>query len=269
MQLRYPSAVWRPVINHSGVMILPIRGMTVHVQQGHGSLFNYFNTPATKVSSHLWLSTAGAWEQYGDFSTKMWAEAAGNPYWISVETEGYDTAPLTGEQIDALAAFYAWGMAEIGWPAQLATSPAGTGIGTHQMGGAAWGGHACPGSIRTAQREAILALSKQLHAALVTAGADRYAGRPTLRVGAGLALTRDVAECQNALNICDRLEDVKAPGRLVPDGVYGLLTQTAVRKFQVRPFGVRGPVVADGVCGPATWAKLGAVLTDMHRTVGV
>lgn len=159
---RYPGATWRPVRNHSSGFVLPPRGAIPHVQQGNGSLYARFNNPATEVSSHLWLSKLGGWEQYVDLTRKAWAEAAGNPYWISVECEGFDTEDYTPAQLAQLAKFYAWGMAVYDWPARVTDDPAGRGLGTHRMGGAAWGAHSCPGDLRASRRPAILAAARGL-----------------------------------------------------------------------------------------------------------
>ena len=134
----------------------PTRGFIPHVQQGSGSLFGMFDNPASEVSAHLWLSKGGAWEQYVDLDRRAWAQASGNPYWISVECEGFDTEDYTPIQIQRLAEFYAWGIASFGWRPQVTDDPAGYGIGAHRMGGTAWGGHTCPGDIRANRRPDIL-----------------------------------------------------------------------------------------------------------------
>lgn len=152
----YPPARYRPVANTSGAMVHPTRGLIPHVQVGNGSLFGWFNNPKSQASSHLWLSKAGAFEQYVPFDRRAWAQAAGNPFWISCECEGYDTEDYTAAQIRALGALLAWGVREFGWRAQLTDSPDGFGLGTHRMGGAAWGGHACPGDLRANRRPDIL-----------------------------------------------------------------------------------------------------------------
>ncbi|MCM3884171.1 peptidoglycan recognition family protein [Frankia sp. R82] len=153
----YPPARYRPVRNRSGVIAGPTRGLIVHVQVGTGSPFGWFDNPASQVSSHLWVSRAGDVEQFVPLDQRAWAQEAGNPYWVSVETEGHPDEDLTPEQVGALGALYAWGVREFGWPLELADSPGGRGLGTHQMGGAAWGGHECPGPIRAGRRANILA----------------------------------------------------------------------------------------------------------------
>jgi hypothetical protein len=138
------------------------RGLVPHVQQGNGSLFGWFNNPASKVSSHLWISKTGVVEQYVDLRFRAWAQASGNPYWHSVEVEGYVEDDYTPAQIQALAELYAWGMANLGWTPSITDRVDGRGLGTHRMGGAAWGAHSCPGDLRASRRVHILAAAVAL-----------------------------------------------------------------------------------------------------------
>ncbi|MGP3691549.1 peptidoglycan recognition protein family protein [Streptomyces sp. IBSNAI002] len=132
------------------------RGLILHVQEGEGSLYDRFSDPKQRSSAHFWVSQAGEIEQYVSVDDRAWTQGSGNPSWASVETSGFATRPLTDAQVDAVARIYAWGMAEHDWPQALADSPDARGLGTHHMGGADWGGHECPGSLRSAQREDIL-----------------------------------------------------------------------------------------------------------------
>jgi len=256
---RYPSALWRPVANFSKQMVQPTRGLIPHVQQGNGSLFAMFNNPSTEVSSHLWLSKAGIWEQYVDLRVRAWAQAAGNPYWISVECEGLDTENYTPVQIQRLAELFAWGMQEFGWKAQITDSVDGYGLGTHRMGGTAWGGHSCPGNLRADRRGDILA------SALAIVGGSRYSTMPTLRAG---SIGPAVVTLQNALNIIFGHEALTGdPNRLIPDGVFGPATQARVGSLQQLASAYYGPISADGIVGPITWTKIGTILAGMNRTV--
>ena len=143
-----------------GKFISTPRGWILHVAESSGSLYHYFNglTSPNRKFSHLWVGRNGRIEQYGDLSYKSWAQVAGNGAWWSVETEGFATEPLTDAQIAALAAWHVW----CGASDTLAYSPRGYGIGTHSMGGAAWGGHECPGEIRAAQRAQIICAAQAL-----------------------------------------------------------------------------------------------------------
>jgi hypothetical protein len=132
------------------------RGLILHVQEGEGSLFERFSDPGTKSSAHFWVSRAGAIEQYVSVHDRAWTQRAGNAAWASVETSGFAGRPLTAAQTDAVARIYAWGARVHGWPLRVTDSPDGSGLGTHSMGAGAWGGHACPGAVRAAQRGEVM-----------------------------------------------------------------------------------------------------------------
>lgn len=197
---RYPPAIWRPVTNTSGSMTQPTRGFIPHVQVGTGSLYERFNTPATQVSSHLWLSKIGMFEQYVPFDRKAWAQAAGNPYWISCECEGLDTEDYTPIQVRRLGEFYAWGMAAFDWPSAITDRPDGRGIGTHVMGGAAWGGHTCPGPVRAARRPDILAAALSLTPSPGD-DVDEAALRRVMNEGTGPGQTNWAGTSRETLNV--------------------------------------------------------------------
>lgn len=149
-----PGAAARPVVNHGGPMARQL-GLVVHVQQGDGSPFGWFNDPASQVSSHLWVGKDGTLEQYVDLADQAWAQVAGNPDYLSIETEGFDTEELTAEQVGGLSALIAWGHRTLGWPAVM-VDHGGRGITTHAHWPSgtpdpAWGGHPCPGPLRAGQ----------------------------------------------------------------------------------------------------------------------
>lgn len=159
--MRYPGAAWRPVGNFTIDSIRkPTLGLILHVQQGNGlaGILATFNDHASQASAHFWVGKSGQVVQLVDTDNRAWAQAAGNPDYLSVETEGYVAEPMTPGQLHALAALYSWGMGAFGWPRQLAAHPGERGFGYHAMGGAAWGNHPCPGTLRIAQREDVLAL---------------------------------------------------------------------------------------------------------------
>lgn len=160
--MRYSVATWKPVVNFSTGPLgkMPVHlGLVLHTQQGNGSPFGWFNNPRSQASSHFWVGKDGTVEQYVDTDQRAWAQAAGNDSYLSVETEGFVTEPLTTKQTRALADLYSWGMFAYAFPKRLAERPGQMGFGWHGMGGVAWGNHpGCPGDVRKAQRSAILAL---------------------------------------------------------------------------------------------------------------
>ncbi|MEV8032294.1 N-acetylmuramoyl-L-alanine amidase [Streptomyces sp. NPDC086182] len=156
---RMPGAVWRPVVNCHPDGVREHRGLVLHVQDGNNSPFGWFNNPASQSSSDFWVSKTGVIEQYVDTGVDYaWAQAAGNPYYASVETEGHPDEPLTPAQVDGVAKIYAWGHGEFAWPLTVVDSTSAHGLTWHGVGGTTWGGHTgCPGDLRKAQRAKIIA----------------------------------------------------------------------------------------------------------------
>ena len=158
-----PFATYLPVKNHGGPMSAHL-GLVLHVQQGSGSLAGYFNNPASQVSAHFWCGKDGTLQQYVDTNVTAWAEMAGNVNYLSVETEGMDTEPLTPAQVSTLGRLLAWCASGYGFPL-TGPVPHGTpGFTPHcNPNGTpdpAWGNHPCPGPIRLAQMGAILAAAR-------------------------------------------------------------------------------------------------------------
>jgi hypothetical protein len=157
---QYSGATWMPVgsANHGGAMTGHV-GLVLHVCQGDGSQFGWFNNPKSEVSAHFWVSKTGQVEQYVDGNTEAYHAADANGTYNGVETEGFATDPLTDQQITSIAGIYQWGVKSYGWPKQLCDTVGGAGFAWHGLGGAAWGGHnQCPGDPRKAQRADILKL---------------------------------------------------------------------------------------------------------------
>lgn len=160
---RMPGAIWRPVVNFHPNGVRERRGLALHVQAGNNSPFGWFNTPASEASSDFWVGKDGTIEQYVDTGVDYaWAQAAGNPYYASVETEGHPDEPLTDRQVEGVAKIYAWGHGAFAWPLVVVDSTTQHGLTWHGVGGSNWGGHTgCPGDLRKAQRAAIIALAAE------------------------------------------------------------------------------------------------------------
>lgn len=161
----YPKAVWQPVANHSGP-VSAHQGLVVHVQVGAGSCYGEFNNPASQASSTWQAMKDGTVLQFVDADLIAWTEAAGNPYYDSVETEGTPDEPLTDAQCQALAELIAWGHQTFGWPLQL-VDHGGSGITTHAHYPSGqpdpdWGNHPCPGPARAGQLPGIVATAQQI-----------------------------------------------------------------------------------------------------------
>lgn len=156
---RMPGAVWiGPTPNMSKGHQLAIQGLVLHIQQGYeGGSEAWFKNPASQASAHFLNPKTGALRQLVDTADKAWAQAAGNPHWISIENEGFVPDALTSSQIENAARLLAWLHTTDNVPLRSTDVVSGSGLGWHGMGGTAWGGHPdCPGTAIRNQRGAII-----------------------------------------------------------------------------------------------------------------
>jgi hypothetical protein len=250
---RYPSARWRgPVPNDTprGMLQL-LYGFVMHSEQGTEAGTNvWFHEPRSQVSAHLGFPKPGHPDQWVDFDTRAWAEAAGNSRWISGEFEGHTSEPLTNAQMRDAAEFYAWAHRAdpVGFPFRTSESPTEAGFGWHGMGGVPWGGHiGCPGDVRKAQRPLILAQALVLvhptpatipRRTTVPGGPPAYPG--LLHIG-------DAGPAVYAVQ-----EQLRARGwRVGNNSIYDAHTAAAVAEFQADK-----NLRVDGVVGPVVWWSL-------------
>jgi hypothetical protein len=163
---RYPGAIYRGPIPNKTVngMVHPAHGLVLHIEQGSETgTDSWFHNPISRASAHFGVARDGTVHQWVDTNDKAWAEAAGNPYWYSVENEGYTGQSLTSPQIESIARLFLWLSQQDGFPLQIAGSISDKGLGHHGMGGLTWGGHYdCPGGPIVAQKQAIVDKAKQL-----------------------------------------------------------------------------------------------------------
>jgi hypothetical protein len=148
----------------SGAMM----GVLMHTEVGsEGGTVSWFNNPAAQASAHFAIGRDGAIHQFGPVgkSWEAWHAAEANSAWYGIEFEDDQNpgTPLTAAQVTASAQLVECLSAFAGFPLQVSNSPSVKGYGIHSMGGQAWGGHfQCPGSVRAAQRPAIIALAVQI-----------------------------------------------------------------------------------------------------------
>ncbi len=143
-----------------------IQGVVMHTMVGNlPGTITVFNDPSYQASAHFGINQQGHIHQFGPIGQGWiaWAEMAGNATWYSIEhADNANTEnPLTDAQIAASAQLVEALSAFAGFPLQVTDSTGGRGYGTHVMGGAAWGGHTCPGpGPRAGQRHAIIKLAR-------------------------------------------------------------------------------------------------------------
>jgi hypothetical protein len=134
-----------------------------------------FNDPARQASAHFGIAQNGDIHQFGPLGAgwAAWHAMAANQRYYGIEhADNFDQHnPLTPAQIHASAQLVELLSRFAGFPLQVTDTPGGRGFGTHVMGGAAYGGHTCPGpGPRAAQRQPVLELAKNIREGVRPAG---------------------------------------------------------------------------------------------------
>ncbi|WP_165485774.1 N-acetylmuramoyl-L-alanine amidase [Frankia sp. Cppng1_Ct_nod] len=253
-----PGFTYRPVGNTDGDAIRPI-GLVLHVQQGNGNLFGWFNNPSSQVSSTLWAGRSGEREQYVPSDVRAWAQVAGNASYDSIETEGFNTEPLTDAQIETVAQAYADGVRTFGWALVVTHTPGSSGLILHSDGGAAWGSHPdCPGVLRAAACGTIIARATAIVRRMVPARGGTIGGG----TGGG-----SQAQAQAQAQALQQAVHVAA------DGIWGPATDAALQAVRenrhTRAEQAAVGTSADGVWGPQSQAAYVVTVKAIQSVLGV
>jgi hypothetical protein len=152
-----------------------VKGVIFHTMVGDlPGTDSVFLNPNFQASAHFGISQTGEIIQWVNIRGGVaWAEMAGNYSWFSCEMadHGNPNEPYTAAQITS-AARLAELLSRVGnFPLVVTNSTGGEGLGTHNMGGGAWGGHSCPDlppqHVRSSQRQAIINLAKEIRGGVV------------------------------------------------------------------------------------------------------
>lgn len=137
-------------------------GVILHVnvsgKGSNGTSIDYFRNNPGQVCPTFQVYKDGSIVQFLPLNWQPWCQIDGNFNYGAIETGGDPDEPLTDLQRTSCARIVKAYRDEMGLSLTVADSPGQKGIGTHQMGGLSWGGHACPGDIRAGQRKDIIAL---------------------------------------------------------------------------------------------------------------
>jgi hypothetical protein len=268
-----------PTHNGSNNFQEPAQGMVSHTEVGYEpSVINEFNDPSAQASAFFSIGMDGHIHQYGPVGTgwKAWTQMAGNSRWRGVEHEdhGDPSNSYTPAQLEASAAILEALSHHDGFPLQATSDPVG-GAGNifHSDGGAAWGGHDCPGDARRAQRSAVIARAQAIRGGAPTPSPHPS---PPPVVGAVSSLQQAVHQAQDGRwgpGTDAALQSVRhrqhntteqaAVGAAV-DGQWGPASARAEDITTHRIQAVLG-VVQDGSWGPTTDRAFLALRARYHR----
>ncbi|WP_250504827.1 N-acetylmuramoyl-L-alanine amidase [Bowdeniella massiliensis] len=133
-----PGAIARPISrNYTPRRRARTDAVILHVAVSKArSLHGWFNNPAAKASSHLYVRKDGSMEQYVSHEQSAWTSGAGSYRSIGIETEGMGIEPWTAAQRETIARVLAWAHKTYGVPLALmdSSAPRARGTGWHRLG---------------------------------------------------------------------------------------------------------------------------------------
>jgi hypothetical protein len=126
----------------------PIRGLVIHITDGHGDLDVVradFDSPGKNASTHFCIGKQGEMWQFIDTNDRAWAIDGGtnDSQWISVENVARHGEKLTQAQLTSCALLFEWVHNEYTVPLKRAYNGNDRGLGYHRMFHI--GDHVCPG----------------------------------------------------------------------------------------------------------------------------
>ena len=258
-----------PTKNGSLNFVEPADGVAMHTEVGYEvNVINEFNDEKTQASSFFSVAMDGHIHQYGPVGKgwKAWTQADGNPHYRGVEHEDHGNVnnPYTPAQIEATARIIDACSAHDGFPLAATDNPnGGKGVIHHSDGGAAWGGHDCPGDVRRAQRGDVIVKAQAVRRG-VPAPAPHPAPAPTpsspvrsLQIAVhttadGVWGTTTDALLESVRHHAHTKTEQAAVGAL-QDGVWGLASNNSENVTIHRIQAALG-AVQDGSWGPSTEA---------------
>jgi hypothetical protein len=132
------------------------RILVLHVEEGT-NVGSERRFRATGLEAHFGVPKVGKTWQWRDTDFQADAQAAGNGYCISFETEGFATEPLNNNQIDEMIRVGGYLQDHYNIPAVMVKKTTDKGWGYHRQF-PSWNpnNHSCPGDIRLRQLQTVL-----------------------------------------------------------------------------------------------------------------
>jgi hypothetical protein len=140
-------------------------GGVLHVNDSEaGTSWDFYNSEPPRnpdqVTPNIQVNNDGTGFQMLPLNWEPWTQRDGNGWGFSIECQGIPNEPMPVPMVRTIAHIMYDANKLLQIPFVLTDDVNKPGFGVHYMGGAAWGGHPCPGPLRAAQRVTILNLAK-------------------------------------------------------------------------------------------------------------
>ena len=178
---------------HGGPMpTSAVRGLISHTMEGNLPHTDELFTPGPHGngnSAHFGTAQDGTVIQWVPLGVMAEHAIAANPHWYAVENadDGNPNNPYTDAQLSRIAQILELtSRPEYGrFTLQVTDSPDKEGLGMHNMGGAAWGGHSCPDATKNPNHTRSRARAEIVRRAKIIRQHGQYAALPTPAVRVG------------------------------------------------------------------------------------
>ena len=260
-----PTLLWRPSLNFSSRRGTRVDLLVLHdCEGGYEGSVRWFELPRSSVSAHYVVrEDGGEATQMVDLADNAWHACTFNRRSVGVEMGGFASRSFDAPLLATSAHVFAFLCYHLRIPVRHARAGVGPGIASHKDPGPAGGGHHDPSDDPTFMQRFIGVVAEEHRKGHFPEVWDpRRAQRARLLSpdkGSPLSpVTSLVPPLPDIHTISGLQEALKMLGyRIAVDGDYGTETRQAVTSFQMRT-----GIVADGVAGAQTEAKL---LSDLNR----
>jgi N-acetyl-anhydromuramyl-L-alanine amidase AmpD len=260
-----PTLLWRPSLNFSSRRGTRVDLLVLHdCEGGYEGSVRWFELPRSSVSAHYVVrEDGGEATQMVDLADNAWHACTFNRRSVGVEMGGFASRSFDAPLLATSAHVFAFLCYHLRIPVRHARAGVGPGIASHKDPGPARGGHHDPSDDPTFMQRFIgLVAEEHRKGHFPEVWDPRRAQRARLLSpdkGSPLSpVTSLVPPLPDVHTISGLQEALKMLGyRIAVDGDYGAETRQAVTSFQMRT-----GIVADGVAGAQTEAKL---LSDLNR----
>ena len=264
-----PALLWRPSPNFSSRHGARIDLVVLHdCEGGYDGSIRWFEMSRSNVSAHYVVREDGSEAtQMVDLADNAWHACAFNRRSVGVEMGGFANRGFGAHLLATTARMFAFLCHHLQIPVRHARAGVGPGIASHNDLGAAGGGHHDPSDDPSfMQRFVSLVDDEHRKGHFPDVWDPHKPQKPCLLSPAdgstSSLMTSTAPPLPNVHTICGLQQALKMLGyRIAVDGDYGPETRQVVTSFQMH-----AGIVADGIAGAQTEAKLLSELTIMRQT---
>lgn len=263
-----PVLLWRPSPNFSSRSGTRVDLLVLHdCEGGYEGSIRWFETSQSKVSAHYVVrEDGGEVTQMVDLANSAWHACALNRRSVGVEMSGFASCGFEASLLATTTRMFAYLSHHLQIPVRHARAGVGPGIASHSDLGAAGGGHHDPSDDPSFMERFVELVDEEHRKCHFPDVWDPHKSQKPCLLSADNRATpsplSSAAPAEPNIHTISGLQQALTMlgYRIAVDGDYGPETRQAVTSFQMH-----SGIVADGIAGAQTEAKLVADLRNQRR----